>query len=277
MNQEASHNEEEMPSPNRINYTILQGDNRETLKTIPDNSIDTIVTSPPYNLKGFRASRGAHNLPISTIWSGSLIDYDGFDDNMDEYEYQTWQKEFINECWRVLKPTGSLFYQHKIRRWAANSSHPMSWINDTRAKFYQEIIWDRGGTIAKDPHYLLPTTESIYWLTKERPIVFRKRLPEEYRKVIWPIKLERNPDHPAPFPTLLARLCVLLTTPEGGTVLDPFSGSGTTGCAAVELGFKFIGCELNPKYIEIARARIEATQITNNTFRDLFQEERNER
>lgn len=241
-----------------MNYTILEGDNRETLKTIADDSVDTIITSPPYNLKGFRASRGARNLPVSSVWKGSLIDYGSFDDNMDEEDYQNWQIDLINECWRVLKPTGSLFYQHKIRRWAANSSHPMSWISKSRATFYQEIIWDRGGTIAKDPHYLLPTTESIYWLTKKRPLVFRKRLPDEYRKVIWPIKLERNPDHPAPFPTLLPKLCILLTTPPGGTVLDPFCGSGSSGVAAVELGHTFIGCELDPTYAEMSRQRINS-------------------
>lgn len=253
-----------------MNYQILQGDNRITLKTIPDNSIDTIVTSPPYNLKGFRASRGAHDLPVSSAWKGSLIDYGSFDDNMDEQEYLEWQRDFINECWRVLKPTGSIFYQHKIRRWAANSSHPMSWISGTKAKFYQEIIWDRGGTIAWDPHYLLPTTESIYWLTKDRPVVYRKRLPEQYRKVIWPIKLERNPDHPAPYPVLLPKLCILLTTPPGGTVLDPFTGSGSTGCAAVELGHTFIGCELDPAYVKIAETRIAA-------WRDLTQPKPNPR
>lgn len=260
-------------------YKIHHGNNSDILKTLPDNSIDTIVTSPPYNLKGFRASRGARKLSVSNLWKNNIINYGKFDDNMDEQEYQQSQIEFINECWRVLKPTGSFFYQHKIRRWGANSSHPMSWICQSCATFYQEILWDRGGTMAKDPHYLLPTTESIYWLTKVRPLVFRKHLPEQYRKVIWPVKPERNPLHPAPFPVLLAKLCILLTTPKGGTVLDPYCGSGSTGMAAVELGHEFIGCELDENYVDIARKRIadwmrQYTDVTprKDKFGELFDE-----
>jgi site-specific DNA-methyltransferase (adenine-specific) len=52
-------------------------------------------------------------------------------------------------------------------------------------------------------------------------------------------------------------LIKLITLP-GGVVLDPFNGSGTTGMAAVELGFDYIGCELDPKYVEISEKRIEA-------------------
>jgi site-specific DNA-methyltransferase (adenine-specific) len=51
---------------------------------------------------------------------------------------------------------------------------------------------------------------------------------------------------------------IRLITPPGGTVLDPFNGSGSTGCAAVELGYEYIGVELDPAYVEIARKRIEA-------------------
>ena len=125
---------------------------------------------------------------------------------------------------------------------------------------YQEIIWDRGGTIALDPHYLLPTTESIYWLTKQKPLVYRKKLPPAYRKTIWSIPLQRVPEHPAPFPVLLARLCIQLATPAGGLVVDPYMGSGSTGMAAKELGMKFTGIEMDKSYCEIARKRISATR-----------------
>jgi site-specific DNA-methyltransferase (adenine-specific) len=201
-----------------MSQTIINGDSAEVLKQFEDNTIDTIVTSPPYNLKGFRTSRGArgNQYRASSVWKNSLIDYTQHNDDIDESEYRLQQIEFINECLRCIKPTGSIFYQHKLRRWNAHSSHPVVWIGQTRANFYQEIIWDRGGTIAMDPHYLLPTTESIYWLTKQKPMVYRKRLPEAYRKTIWSIPLQRVAEHPAPFPVLLARLCIQLATPKGG-------------------------------------------------------------
>ena len=57
----------------------------------------------------------------------------------------------------------------------------------------------------------------------------------------------------------------------GGTVLDPFNGSGSTGCAAVELGHPYIGCELDPAYVEIAKKRIEAWyEHTRDLAKELF-------
>ena len=66
--------------------------------------------------------------------------------------------------------------------------------------------------------------------------------------------------HPTVKPTDLMRWLVRLVTPAGGVVLDPFTGSGSTGKAAMLEGFRFIGCELNPDYIKLAEARIAAAQ-----------------
>ena len=65
-------------------------------------------------------------------------------------------------------------------------------------------------------------------------------------------------NHPTVKPIELMKYLIKLITPPGGTVLDPFNGSGTTGMAATELGFDYIGCELDPKYVEISLKRIEA-------------------
>lgn len=64
--------------------------------------------------------------------------------------------------------------------------------------------------------------------------------------------------HPTVKPTDLMRYLCRLVTPPGGTVLDPFMGSGSTGKAAMREGFRFIGCEMSPEYLEIAHARIES-------------------
>jgi site-specific DNA-methyltransferase (adenine-specific) len=66
--------------------------------------------------------------------------------------------------------------------------------------------------------------------------------------------------HPTVKPTDLMRWLVRLVTPAGGVVLDPFTGSGSTGKAAMLEGFPFIGCELNPDYIKLAEARIAAAE-----------------
>jgi DNA modification methylase len=88
-------------------------------------------------------------------------------------------------------------------------------------------------------------------------------------------KAQQGNNHPTVKPIELMKYLIKLITPPGGTVLDPFNGSGSTGCAAVELGHEYIGCELDPAYVEIAKARIEAWYAESNptTFHTLFEVE----
>ena len=82
-------------------------------------------------------------------------------------------------------------------------------------------------------------------------------------------------NHPTVKPIELMKYLIRLITPPGGTVLDPFNGSGSTGCAAVELGMTYIGCELDQRYVEIARRRIDAWYAQSNptTFNQLFEQD----
>ena len=70
-------------------------------------------------------------------------------------------------------------------------------------------------------------------------------------------------NHPTVKPVALMKYLITLITPKGGKVLDPFNGSGSTGMACVELGYEYTGCELDPDYIEISKARIEAWYAEN--------------
>jgi len=78
-------------------------------------------------------------------------------------------------------------------------------------------------------------------------------------------------NHPTVKPIELMKYLIKLITPPGGVVLDPFNGSGSTGCAAVELGYEYIGCELDPNYAEITKKRIAAWNKADNTFADIFE------
>ena len=80
-------------------------------------------------------------------------------------------------------------------------------------------------------------------------------------------------NHPTVKPIELMKYLIRLITPPGGTVLDPFNGSGSTGCAAVELGMTYIGCELDERYVDIATRRIEAwyEHCNPTTFNQLFE------
>ena len=90
---------------------IYNEDCLETLARLEDSSIDLIITSPPYNKNFYAPSSGSSN-----SWSslrGRQIPYDTYSDSMPPQEYESWQKKIISECMRVLKPSGSLFYNHK--------------------------------------------------------------------------------------------------------------------------------------------------------------------
>jgi DNA modification methylase len=87
------------------------------------------------------------------------------------------------------------------------------------------------------------------------------------------INKEVGNNHPTVKPVELMKYLIKLVTPPNSTVLDPFTGSGSTGMAAVELGHEFIGCELDPNYVNIATTRIQAwnTEEYHNTFGELFE------
>jgi len=96
------------------------------------------------------------------------------------------------------------------------------------------------------------------------------------------ITTEKGNNHPTVKPVELMKYLIKLITPPGGTVLDPFNGSGSTGMAAVELGFDYIGCELDPAYVDIALKRIAAwlkkdqVEPADNNFNNLFEEDTSE-
>jgi modification methylase len=169
----------------------------------------------------------------------------------------------------MIRPTGSIFYQHKIRNWARKGSHPWEWLIKTQAQFYQEIVWHRKSTMAMDPRYLFNTTERIYWLCKQKPNVYKQQVTEQYRTDVWVIPPERQQGHPAPFPEQLAENCILLTTQTGDSVYDPFAGSGTTLVVAQRLGRHSTGTEIDPVYCDLAQNRL--AQPVNSAFDRLFE------
>jgi site-specific DNA-methyltransferase (adenine-specific) len=89
----------------------------------------------------------------------------------------------------------------------------------------------------------------------------------------WKESRPQGNNHPTVKPVALMRYLIKLVTPPNATVLDPFCGSGSTGIAAVELGHTFVGCELDPNYVEIAKRRIKAwnTESYDNNFKELFE------
>ena len=232
---------------------IFLGDALTILKTLPDEIVDVGVTSPPYN-KG-ENKKG---------WLVDRVKYAGATDNLPEALYQSIQIAVLNELYRITKPGGSFFYNHKIRWERGILLHPMDWLRKTKWVIRQEIIWDRMIAANIRGWRFWQVDERIYWLYKPKG----KRLIGEELKPkhalltsIWRFPPEQKNPHPAPFPLALpVRAIYSVMDDRKGVVIDPYCGSGTTLVAAKILGHDFIGIDISPEYVEFARKRLENYQ-----------------
>ncbi len=230
---------------------IFCGDALEILKRLPDEIVDVGVTSPPYN-KG-ENKKG---------WLVPNIKYSGASDKLPEAEYQRRQIGVLNEIYRITKPGGSFFYNHKLRWERGKLLHPMDWLRKTKWIIKQEIIWDRmiAGNIRGWRFWQVD--ERIYWLYKPKGknIIGEELKPKHALLTsIWRILPEKNNPHPAPFPLALPLRCIysVMDGKKKGLVLDPYCGSGTTLVAAKILGYDFIGIDISPEYCGFAEERLK--------------------
>ena len=127
----------------------------EAFKKIKNDSIDLIITSPPYNLGGsFHTGNKKYEKA-----------YNKYNDNLPENVYQEEQIKFLNSCYDKLKDEGSMFYNHKPRIKNEVCIHPLEWILKSKFILKQEIVWkNRSQNFDKIRFY--PFTERIYWLVK---------------------------------------------------------------------------------------------------------------
>ena len=230
-----------------------------TLSRIEDNSVDLIITSPPYNKNAY-AIGGRPDKSWAAL-RGRQIPYDEYNDAMPPQEYESWQKNVISECLRVLKPHGSMFYNHKDIL-VDGVIVPPKWVYDF--SIHQQIIWNRGSSLANDIHYFQPISEYIYWIVKSPKKFFFDKSKAAFRQNIWNINFEINTAHPAPFPKVLVGNIVQCCSKEGDLVYDPFMGSGTTALMALRLKRNYIGSEISQAYVNMANKRIkeETAQLT---------------
>ena len=269
---------------------LVGGCASEAMELLPDRSIQTVVTSPPY-------------------WS--LRDYEvdrqiGRDDALNEYLKSI--VEMFGKLRRVLTDDGTVWlnvgdaYTSGNRRYRApdrkNRARAMSvrpvtpqglkpkdliglpWrlafaLQDAGWWVRSEVIWNKTNahpesvrdrpTKAHETVFLLSKSQDYYY---DIDIV---RGPNGRRlRTVWDIPTEprrRNgvdDDHPAMMPMTLARRCVAITSRPHDVVLDPYAGSGTTLLAARDLGRKWVGVELNPTFVDLIERRISAN--TPNLF-----------
>jgi len=232
---------------------LILGDCLSVMKDIESDSIDTIITSPPYNKKGLS---GGKVKPGNQVWKKFNIDYSKYDDDLTEEEYYIWMVDILNEMMRIIKPNGSIFFNHKPRRHKNKVYLPTDFISKSDLTLYQLIIWNRlsSPNIRKD--VLLPCTEHIYWLCKGKPKTLKENIDIKYQSEVWTINPDKGSKHPAPFPEKLVENCILLTTSPGDLIFDPFMGSGTSALVSSKLQRDFIGVEIDQTYMNITLERL---------------------
>jgi DNA modification methylase len=239
-------------------WAIVEGDNIDVLRSLPENSIDIVCGSGPYN-QGASPSAAEH--PQAS--RGSSKDWRGYEDDTDclpEWIYQQQQVLTLDELHRVTKPGGSCFYIHKDRLWDGITLDPADWIKRSEWTIRQRIIWNRGTTHRYDGWHFAPLHEWVFWLTKG-PLFGRNLNGAQVWTSIWNVDQPQRyttPWHPAPYPVALATRCITAMSNPGDVVLDPWSGSGTTGLAALQTNRRYIGIDRQPDYVRLSTARLSA-------------------
>ena len=248
-----------------LNQTII-GDSFEVLKKMPAESVDLIVTDPPYNLeKNFNAKRFK---------------------KMDDASYIAWLEMWVKEAQRILKNTGSIYV---CCDWKSSAA-----VYVVLKKYFfvqNRITWERekGRSSAKNWKNNL---EDIYFATKSKDFTFNLDKVMVKKNVLAPYKDENgqakdwfvengqkyrltapsnvwtditvpywsmaeNTEHPTQKPEKLIAKLILASSNEGDVVLDPFLGSGTTSVVAKKLNRKYIGIELDKGFAALAQKRLD--------------------
>jgi DNA modification methylase len=251
------------------------------MKAVPDESVDLVVTSPPYHVRGFTGREG----------------YADYDDSRDIDEWEEMIEEVLEEVFRVAKPDSKICLvlgtskpnderTHQYRL----AAHAYRIALDVGLDYWDGIVWKKR-TYANAGGRDRPLLGSYPYPSNllvnqnhEQILVFRKwvsqeyyegrELPEqetpereesklskeewrEYSQSMWDIAPVKNGEHPAQFPVEIPSRLIRLYSFQGQTVLDPFSGAGTTALAAVLNDRRYCGYDISEEYCRLARERIE--------------------
>ena len=224
---------------------IELGDCRKLFKDIPDNSVDLIATSPPYdNIEGAGYQVAQKDILFLSMYSEFL-------------------DEVFDNMYRVLKPTGQIFFNIKSGTSKKNLVTP-HWIEFLESfkqfKLKSYIIWKYSGSFDSTKVRFHLDYEIIYHLSKTDDItIYHDPDEQDPLTSIWTIPhyiQKKDRKHPTQFPEALVERMIKRGSKEGDLVLDPFAGSGTTLAVAKKLGRQYIGFEINPHHFKTIQERL---------------------
>lgn len=212
-------------------FTLMQGDCLERMKDIPDGSVDMVLADIPYGEVSQKSS-GLRKLDRGNADSCDIDLY-----------------VMIKECVRVCD--GSFYIFCGTQQISDIITHFKSFKLTTRLG-----AWEKSNPS--------PMNGSRLWLSGMEFCVFARKpnatFNEHCQKALWKNQVGRSKIHPTEKPVALMERLILASTNEGETVLDFTMGSGTTGVACANTGRRFIGIELDERYFNIAKDRINAVQ-----------------
>ena len=237
---------------------LYNADCMEILKTIPDNSVDLILTDPPYNIsKGGRL----HRLSAKGNYMDIDLDFGEWDYNFDPIPFLEESKRILNDYGSIIVWTSEQLYG-VYREWCGKHMYPKQlfvWVKQNPVPQFRKVgyrqatelaFWASKGKLGKDNPNFIFTTQQEMTNVFYAPVVAG----------------EERTEHPTQKPLSIFTQLVNTHCRPSGVVLDPFMGSGTTGVAAVSTGRDFSGVELDEKWFNIARERVDR-EVENNSMK----------
>lgn len=229
---------------------IYHGDARVLLPQLADESIDIVVTSPPYNMGVTPGGNGRGMYRHSSQKASRFGDgYDGEPDDLDVDEYARFHRWALGEMWRVCR--SAVFWNHRPRIIHGALVDPLDGDYGGLVP-RQRIVLDRGTGIDVNLSHFC--TRGEYLLLFPKPAFRLVDHAASGMGDVWRVGIETKVDHPAPFPASVPARCLAATGSE--SVLDPFMGSGTTLRAAKDMGKRGVGIEQSERFCELAVRRL---------------------
>ena len=230
-----------------------------TLKRIKDNLIDTVITSPPYNMN-LRIRNGKYC--SRQIVKELTTKYDNFTDNLDIDEYNKFHSQVLSELLRVSK---LVFYN--IQLLTGNKRSVFKMIGDYSDYLKDIIVWDKGHAEPSIQSGVLnKRTEFVLVFEKENPISMKFNTAQFKRGSIddlWLIQREnsRLSSHKAIFPERFVYKILSNFTNEKDIIYDPFIGTGSTAIVCKKMNRYFLGSEINENYVNVALQRLHTEKL----------------